>query len=68
MVHAEECWHRSLAPLIAEVREGMGDRPVYLTFDIDGIDPTHCPGTGETSVSCDYRMTVIVGVCVCVCV
>lgn len=50
MVHAEECWHRSLTPLIAEVREGMGDRPVYLTFDIDGIDPTHCPGTGTCEV------------------
>ena len=46
MVPAEDCWHRSLSPLMAEVRELMKDRPVYLTFDIDAIDPTHCPGTG----------------------
>ena len=28
------------------VREQIGDRPVYFTFDIDGIDPCYCPGTG----------------------
>ena len=46
MIPATDCWHRSLSPLMADVRELMKDRPVYLTFDIDGIDPTHCPGTG----------------------
>jgi guanidinobutyrase len=50
MIPAEECWYRSLSPLMSEVREVMGDRPVYLTFDIDGIDPTHCPGTGTCEV------------------
>ena len=49
MIPAEDCWHCSLTPLMAEVREVMQDRPVYLTFDIDGIDPTHCPGTGEVT-------------------
>ena len=48
MVLAEDCWHRSLTSLMAEIRELMKDRPVYLTFDIDGIDPTYCPGTGES--------------------
>ncbi|MGB0440188.1 MAG: arginase family protein, partial [Paracoccaceae bacterium] len=24
----------------------IGDRPVYLTFDIDGLDPAFAPGTG----------------------
>ncbi len=28
-----------LAPLMAEVREKVGGGPVYLSFDIDGIDP-----------------------------
>ena len=46
VVVADECWHRSLAPLMAEVREQMGDAPVYLTFDIDGLDPSVAPGTG----------------------
>lgn len=50
VVTAEECWHRSLTPLMAEVRAQMGDGPVYLTFDIDGLDPSVAPGTGTPEV------------------
>ena len=47
VVAAEDCWYRSLDPLMAEVREQIGaDRPVYLSFDIDGLDPSVAPGTG----------------------
>ncbi|MFT7288757.1 MAG: guanidinobutyrase [Halieaceae bacterium] len=47
IVPAEECWYRSLDPLMAEVREQIGpQRPVYLSFDIDGLDPSVAPGTG----------------------
>lgn len=30
----------------AKVRAFVGDRPTYLTFDIDGLDPAFAPGTG----------------------
>lgn len=50
VVTAEECWYRSLAPLMAEVREQMDDIPVYLTFDIDGLDPSVAPGTGTVEM------------------
>jgi guanidinobutyrase len=47
VVTAEECWYHSLAPLMAEVRERIGpETPVYLSFDIDGLDPSVAPGTG----------------------
>jgi guanidinobutyrase len=47
VVPAEECWNRSLAPLMAEVRARIGpEAPVYLSFDIDGLDPSVAPGTG----------------------
>jgi guanidinobutyrase len=47
VVTAEECWYRSLAPLMAEVRERIGPQhPTYLSFDIDGLDPSVAPGTG----------------------
>ena len=46
MIFAHECWHKSLKPLMSDVRKMMGDRPVYFTFDIDAIDPAACPGTG----------------------
>lgn len=47
VIPAEECWHKSLAPLMTEIRQAIGpDAPVYLSFDIDGLDPSIAPGTG----------------------
>ena len=46
VVQAEECWYKSLTPLMAEVRQQLGKGPVYLSFDIDGLDPSSAPGTG----------------------
>ena len=47
VVPAEDCWYRSLAPLMDEIRNRFGsERPVYLSFDIDGLDPSAAPGTG----------------------
>ena len=47
VVPAEECWYQSLEPLMNEVRERIGpETPTYLSFDIDGLDPSVAPGTG----------------------
>lgn len=50
VVQAEECWNRSLTPLMEEARARVGAGPVYLTFDIDGIDPAYAPGTGTPEI------------------
>lgn len=54
VVQAEECWHRSLSPLMAEVRDlvgtGPGAKPTYLTYDIDSLDPAYAPGTGTLEI------------------
>jgi guanidinobutyrase len=50
VVQAEECWHRSLTPLMAEVREQLGGGPAYLSFDIDSLDPAYAPGTGTPEI------------------
>ena len=50
VVPAEECWFRSLAPLMREVVAQLGEGPVYLSFDIDGVDPAFAPGTGTPEV------------------
>ena len=48
---AHEVWYRSLAPLMAEVRARIGTaHPVYLSFDIDGIDPAFAGGTGTPEI------------------
>jgi len=35
----------------AAVRERVGDRPVFLSFDIDFLDPSVAPGTGTPEVA-----------------
>ena len=35
-----------LAPMLQAMRERIGQRPVYLTLDIDCLDPAFAPGTG----------------------
>ena len=50
VVQAEECWHKSLTPLMEEVREQVGGGPVYISFDIDGLDPAFAPGTGTPEI------------------
>lgn len=37
--------HEVLKPL-TEVIPALGNRPVYITIDIDVVDPAHAPGTG----------------------
>jgi guanidinopropionase len=32
---------------IAAIRERLGDRPVYITFDLDCLDPTVAPGVSN---------------------
>lgn len=51
VVPVEDCWHRSLAPLMDEVRDQMGSGPVYLSFDIDSLDPSFAPGTGTPEIA-----------------
>lgn len=47
---AWELWHRSLKPLGDEIRRDIGDRPVYVTYDIDSLDPAYAPGTGTPEI------------------
>ena len=32
--------------VIQKIRDVVGDKPAYLTFDIDCLDPSYAPGTG----------------------
>ncbi len=50
VVQAHEVWYQSLAPLMARVRERVGSAPLYITFDIDGIDPAFAGGTGTPEI------------------
>jgi len=50
VVTAEECWYKSLNSLMDEVRAQIGEHPVYISFDIDGLDPAYAPGTGTVEI------------------
>jgi guanidinobutyrase len=47
---AHELWYQSLAPLMAQIRQRIGDTPCYLSLDIDGIDPAFASGTGTPEI------------------
>lgn len=49
-IQAEDCWHKSLTPLMADIRSKVGEAPVYLSYDIDSLDPAFAPGTGTVEV------------------
>lgn len=51
VVPAHEVWYQSLSSLMAQVRERIGPtHPVYITFDIDGLDPAFAGGTGTPEI------------------
>lgn len=35
---------------LQEIRRVIGNKPTYLTFDIDSIDPAYAPGTGTPEI------------------
>jgi len=42
----EEVFALGPAAVAARILERVGDRPAFLTFDIDVVDPAYAPGTG----------------------
>ena len=50
VVQAEQCWGKSLTPLIEDAKKTIGDAPVYLSYDIDSLDPAFAPGTGTVEI------------------
>ena len=49
-IHAEEIDALGLPGVIARARAVVGDGPVYVSFDIDALDPAFAPGTGTPEV------------------
>jgi agmatinase len=46
IVRAMELEHGGVAGVVAKIRERVGEAPLYLSIDIDVLDPAHAPGTG----------------------
>lgn len=46
IIDAREVHETGPVAVAAKAKAIVGDRPVYLSFDIDGLDPGFAPGTG----------------------
>jgi guanidinopropionase len=49
MVTAEEFHAKGMAPVLRHMK-AFRDKPVYVTLDIDCVDPAYAPGTGTPQV------------------
>jgi guanidinopropionase len=50
VIFMEEFSDMGVAAVIEEARRVAGDGPVYVSFDVDGLDPVYAPGTGTPEV------------------
>ena len=46
IIDAREVHETGPVAVARKIRSILGDNPVYLSFDIDGLDPAFAPGTG----------------------
>ena len=45
-ISADQLERLGVDEVIGRMRDRLGDRPVYVSVDIDVLDPAHAPGTG----------------------
>ena len=50
VIHAEEVSGMGMPAIIEKAKSIIGDGPTYLSFDIDGLDPSFAPGTGTPEI------------------
>ncbi|MGV6803821.1 MAG: agmatinase [Ruegeria sp.] len=48
---AWELWQQNLTQIGAMIRKEVGNHPVYVTYDIDSLDPAYAPGTGTPEIA-----------------
>ena len=50
IITIDDYYNKGFEQSMQIVKDVLGNSPSYLTFDIDGIDPTFAPGTGTPEV------------------
>ncbi len=51
VVHCDDFESQGVDGVVERIRARVGDHPVYLSIDIDVLDPAHAPGTGTPEVA-----------------
>jgi guanidinopropionase len=50
IVAIEEFFDLGPEAVVEEIRRVVGEGPVYVTFDVDSLDPVYAPGTGTPEI------------------
>ncbi|WP_411722360.1 agmatinase [Mycetocola sp.] len=51
IIRSEAFQERTLTSIAEQIRDRLGTGPVYISIDIDVLDPAHAPGTGTPEVA-----------------
>ena len=51
VVHCDEFTTKGIPDIVARIKARIGDRPCYLSIDIDSLDPSAAPGTGTPEMA-----------------
>jgi len=51
VVHCDELQEHGVEHVVKRIRERVGEHPLYLSIDIDVLDPAHAPGTGTPEIA-----------------
>lgn len=51
VVHCDELQTHGVDHVVRRIRDRVGDNPLYLSIDIDVLDPAHAPGTGTPEIA-----------------
>jgi agmatinase len=50
VIHGEDVPKLGSEAILSTIRQVVGDGPVYVTFDVDCLDPAFAPGTGTPEI------------------
>ncbi len=46
IVTSSDVYYQGVQEIVDKLKDRIGDRPLYISVDIDVLDPAHAPGTG----------------------
>jgi len=50
IIHCDEFQTEGIDKIVKRIRDKVGNKPLYLSIDIDVLDPSHAPGTGTPEI------------------
>ncbi len=51
VIHCDDFQSEGVDAVVKRIRDRVGEHPLYLSIDIDVLDPAHAPGTGTPEIA-----------------